>query len=212
MNKNDYVYSKAVSLANKELKKVCDLLKSTESKWNEYIDLKLHYAYCANVDFELNGATVTFDNENVNRLFETFCEEEFEYFTDWCKENDIDFKKLRDNVGRTSSFYLDTLHNNYKDKYLIAFNEIFDETFDDIYKLEIEEVEGELYLVDIEDDECDYIEDYVNEVLDFVDDIYDEVKRRIDKIEKVYDYIAEFKENQVENFKNFVRDYWTCNL
>lgn len=52
------------------------------------------------------------------------------------------------------------------------------------------------------------IEDFVNSMLELVEDMYTELEDKITEISNVYDYIHDFKEHQVENFKEFVKENW----
>lgn len=206
-------FETAKRLLCKELDKCVQLLKDTESKWNEYIDLKLHYINCCanECDFDLNGAHVSFTTETLNEMFGLFCNDEYNAFIEWCKDNDIDFDELRDNVGRTSSFYLDKLHNNYADKYVVALAEASQEF--QYSSLEFADCDNSIVITtDLSDLTEEEIEDYRNEMLNLVESIYDDLKERIDNIVAVYDYIAGFKENQVDNFKEYVKESWIANI
>lgn len=205
---NSYIYTKALHLANKELNKAIKLLRDNEDKWNSMLDLKLHDACCANVDFKHNGAMVTFDSDAQSDWFTDFCDCNYNWFIDDLKSNySIDFDGLRDNVGRTSKFYLGKLHSNHIKDALAEASGTY--AFDGI---EIKEVNTELE-VDIEESLTNYedIEDFVNGLLDFADNIVDEVTESLDPILTVYDYITSFKESQVESFKEYVENTWLAN-
>ena len=59
---------------------------------------------------------------------------------------------------------------------------------------------------------CDDIEQEVNDLLSFAEYIYSEVEESLADIIKVYNYITEFKENQVTNFMEYVEETWKCNI
>lgn len=206
---NSYIFQSAKRLLQKELDKCFKLLKDNEEKWNDYMDLKLHYACTENVDFEHYDAKITFDNEVQSRWFYTFCDDMFEQFlNDLITDKGIDFKELRDNIGRTSSFYLGKLHNTEKDKYSCALVEV---SYDfNVTELKFREDENGIYFV--EEENIEDIEETVNGMLALVETMYDDLKDKLDEIIYVYDYIKDFKDNQVEYFKDYVKETWLANL
>ena len=209
---NSYIFQSAKRLLQKELDKCFKLLKDNEEKWNDYMDLKLHYACTENVDFEHYDAKITFDNEVQSRWFYTFCDDMFEQFlNDLMTDKGIDFKDISDYIGRTSSFYLGKLHNTEKDKYSCALAEASYEF--NMTNLEFNEDENGIYFID--NDLSGYeedIEDTVNAMLALVETMYDDLKDKLDEIIYVYDYIKDFKDNQVEYFKDYVKETWLANL
>lgn len=214
---NSYIFQSAKRLLQKELDKCFKLLKDNEEKWNDYMDLKLHYACTENVDFEHYDAKITFDNEVQSRWFYTFCDDMFEHFlNDLMTDKGIDFEELRDNIGRTSSFYLGKLHNTEKDKYCCALTEA-SEDFSFYYINDNIVVEDENGIHLISDDNViinafEDIEDAVNGMLTLIETMYDDLKDKLDEIIYVYDYIKDFKDNQVEYFKDYVKETWLANL
>lgn len=209
---NSYIFQSAKRLLQKELDKCFKLLKDNEEKWNDYMDLKLHYACTENVDFEHYDAKITFDNEVQSRWFYTFCDDMFEQFlNNLMTDKGIDFKELRDNIGRTSRFYLGKLHNTEKDKYSCALAKASYEF--SITNLEFNEDENGIHFID--NDLSGYeedIEDTVNGMLALAETMYDDLKDKLDEIIYVYDYIKDFKDNQVEYFKDYVKETWLANL
>lgn len=211
---NSYIFQSAKRLLQKELDKCFKLLKDNEEKWNNYMDLKLHYACTENVDFEHYDAKITFDNEVQSRWFYTFCDDMHEQFlNDLMTVKGIDFNELKDNIGRTSSFYLGKLHNNEKDKYCCALTEASYE-FATYYgdELTFSENENGIYLTISDDIADEEIEKTVSDMLGMTEVIYSDLKNKLDEIIYVYDYIKDFKDNQVEYFKDYVKDTWLANL
>lgn len=210
LTENSYIFQSAKRLLETELDKCLEYLKENEDKWNEYMNLKLHDIYGVNCDFEHNDATVHFDEEFLNEEFYVYCDMEYDSFIKWCREEGIEFNELRDNVGRTSSFYLGKIHNNFKDKYIVALAEAVDEF--NMSDLGFNMVGDKIRpILEIENNDTD-IEDIVNEMLMLTECIYDNLKYKLEDIIKVYDYIHDFKENQVENFKEFVKENWLINM
>lgn len=211
---NSYIFQSAKRLLQKELDKCFKLLKDNEEKWNCYMDLKLHYASTENVDFEHYDAKITFDNEVQSRWFYTFCDDMLEQFlNDLMTVKGIDFNELRDNIGRTSSFYLGKLHNTEKDKYCCALTEASYE-FATYYgdELTFSENENGIYLTISDNIADERIEETVNDMLEMTEVIYSDLKNKLDEIIYAYDYIKDFKDNQVEYFKDYVKDTWLANL
>lgn len=208
LTENSYAYQSAKRLLEKELDKCLDLLKTTEEKWNNYIDLKLHdigYGDC-DCDFSLNGAMVVFNEDYLSDMFYTFCDIEYDNLIEECKLSGIDFDELRDNVGRTSSFFLGKLHNTYEDKYIVALAEAVDEF--NVSMLSFKMIDGKIRF---EAEDGYDIDDVLNEMLGLVECLYSELKDKLDDIVGVYDYIKEFKDNQVDNFREFVKTNWIEN-
>ena len=202
---NSYIYTKALALANKELRKAIKLLLDNEDKWQNTLDLKLHEAAYASIDFDYNNATVTFSNNIQSQWFYQFCETEYEAFVEDLHDYfNIDFDKLRDNVGRTSKFYLGKLHASMLTDTLAEASDTY--MFGGI---EVKIID-ELFSVDVDGSAENFedFEDFVNALLDFADHIYEEVEESLKPIITVYKYIEEFKANQVENFRDFVQDNW----
>lgn len=211
---NSYIFQSAKRLLQKELDKCFKLLKDNEEKWNNYMDLKLHYASTENVDFEHYDAKITFDNEVQSRWFYTFCDDMYEQFlNDLMTVKGIDFNELKDSLGRTSSFYLGKLHNTEKDKYCCALTEASYE-FATYYgdELTFSENENGIYLTISDNIADERIEETVNDMLEMTEVIYSDLKNKLDEIIYVYDYIKDFKDNQVEYFKDYVKDTWLANL
>lgn len=214
---NSYIFQSAKRLLQKELDKCFKLLKDNEEKWNDYMDLKLHYACTEDISFEHNDATISFDSKAQDDWFNFFCEDSYNLFLEDIKESKgIDFDELRDNVGRTSSFYLGKLHNNEKDKYCRALSEA-SEDFSFYYindNIAVEDENG-IHLISDENviiNAYEDIEDAVNGMLALVETMYDDLKDKLDEIIYVYDYIKDFKDNQVEYFKEYVKETWLANL
>ena len=207
---NSYIFQSAKRLLQKELDKCFNLLKDNEKKWNNFIDLKLHEASMTEVDFEYYDAKISFDSEAQNRWFNTFCDDSYDLFLEDMRQKGIDFNELKNNIGRTSSFYLGKLYNTEKDKYSCALTEASYEF--NITNLEFNEDENGIHFIDNDLSGYEDIEDAVNGMLALVETMYDDLKDKLDEIIYVYDYIKDFKDNQVEYFKDYVRDTWLANL
>lgn len=209
LTENSFIYQSAKRLLEKSLDNCMEKLKATEKMWNKPLDLKLHYASLANVDFELNGDSVVFGDTSIQ--FAEFCQIEYDAFIEWCNMNGHDFEALRDNIGRTSKFYLGRLHSNSDIHYFYALAEA-SSSFNYDTTLVVNEIDGR-FVVDYEEslENAEDIEDLVNSMLDLVENMENELDDTLDTIRDVYEYINYFKENQVENFKEFCKEEWLAN-
>jgi hypothetical protein len=164
------------------------------------MDLKLHD--CAVIDtleIEKNGIEITVNNV-YETFFSTFCDVWYQQFLDDCSEEGIDFNKLRDNVGRTSSFYLGILHGDttYMDV-LQDFSCALGES-----SLQFKyDTNTHNYMIHFED-ENNISEAEVEEMLFITKCTYSEIEDALADIITVYNLIDNFKNNQVEIYKEFI--------
>lgn len=201
----------AKRLLTRELDKCSALLKENEDKWNSPLDLKLHdiCTYGDSCDFDINGAHVHFTEEALQEYFELFCTVEYDYFVEWCAIEGIDFDEMRKSIGRTSKFYLGNMNNSMKDKYTIALAEVCDAFNMSLF--ESADCDGKIVITDYTEKDND-VDVIISEALMLAECVYDDLKNEMDDIIKVYDYIKSFKDNQVECFKDFVKENWIANI
>lgn len=184
-----------LELANEQIRKVIGYLKQNE-KYMDYMDLKLHDVsfYDFETDFPLCFKNDTNDEYS---YFYLFCEDNYNMFVEDLAENfNINFEKMKVQLGRTSSFYL----QNFYDKNIDCLLENL--SYDDACMNFTEFENGKIkpYGEYTEEDE------EVQEELDyFIDDFYNSVVKRFKDIIIVYDYIEDFKKNQVEYFKEYLQ-------
>jgi len=210
LTENSYIYQSAKRLLEQSFDNCMKKLKATENMWNEPLDLKLHYACGTNVDFDLNGASVVFGDTSLQ--FDEFCQDEYDAFIEWCNENGHDFEELRDNIGRTSSFYLGKLHSNSGCHYLVALVKASSSLNYDI-TLVVDEIDGKFVInYDASLESAEDIEDLVNAMLSLVEDMEKELDDTLDAICSIYEYINDFKEHQIENFKEYCKETWIANI
>ena len=210
LTENSFIYQSAKRLLNRELEKCFKLLKDNEKKWNEFMDLKLHQAsYGVDISFKCNDATVSFDDNAYVFYFNEFCDISYEQFIEDCRENlNTDYLELRDAIGRTSSFYLGTLHNSYSDNHYITALAQASSAFN-LSDIEFNEDEKGIHIIE---DGVEDVESFVNSMLELVEDMYEQLEDIMNQITAVYDYIADFKEHQEELFKEFVENSWLANI
>ena len=205
-----------IDCANSKLYKAQQLLTETEDMWNIYMDLKLHDA-CGMTTFtkDIAGGKVTIElnEKEADSLFDIFCQDAFSTFRDMTFEDlkiFLDFNDIADYIGRTSKFYLTTMHNDYKDKYATALYEIAGDLLSDVEL----KIENDMIKVDFDKTMEFYDEDYERLYLDLtyiINDIVDEVENILADVKTVYDYIENFKKEQCEMFTEYVFSVYNFN-
>ena len=165
-------------------------------------------------------AMYCYDNNVEIELFNIFCQFEFDNFMEILKENDIELNY----IGRTSTFRVIGNYFLTNDNYSIYEIENFDNTSiikeKIIYLIENYFYKSYSYCFDFKFDKEGNIIDFdynelKNYILEYSDskevlkNIYKElwnnnVIEELNNIVSTYKYIQEFKENQIEIFKNFL--------
>lgn len=180
------------------------------------MDLKLHDACGMTVfikDIAGGKTTIELDDSAVNDLFDSFCQDAFSTFKDMTFEDlkiFLDFNDITDYIGRTSKFYLTTMHNNYKDKYAMALYEIASDLLCDI------ELKTENNTVQIDFDRTMefYDEDYERLAVDLtyiINGLVEYIENILKDVKMVYDYIENFKKEQKEMFTEYVFSVYNFN-
>jgi len=200
MKATDDIVKLSKELCEKEIARTIKLLKDNEDKWNEYMDLKLHH--CAAIDtleIEKNGIDITVNNV-YETFFSTFCDIQYQQFLNDCSMEGIDFNKLRDNVGRTSSFYLGNLHDS--NTYISVLQEYASSL--GLSSLQFNyNANTHTYMIHFED-ENNISETEVEEMLLIAKCVYHEIEDALADIITVYNLIDDFKKNQIEIYKDFI--------
>jgi hypothetical protein len=205
-----------ISCANSQLYKAQQLLANSEHMWNKYMDLKLHDA-CGMTVFTktITGGKVTIelDGEEADDLFYSFCQDAFSTFQDMTFEDFdhfINFSEIADYIGRTSSFYLTEMHNDYKNKYAVALYQIASDLISDIEL----KTENNMVKVDFEQTMEFYDEDYERLAVDLayiIDGLVEHVENILKDVKMCYDYIENFKKEQKEMFTEYVFSVYNFN-
>lgn len=205
------MFEEKIIKANEEIKKVADYLKEHEESFRS-MNLKLYDAFYyfmsdeMKKDFPLTYADNTGRNEYDDFYF--FCEDSYNTFKEDLKENfGIDFSKMQNYIGRTSSFYLHDssiveLENN-KNRYEgICFDgtiyQAIDYYFNNEYGNFIDIKDGKVII------DNDNLEDCENELDYIISDFYNDIVGYCKDIITVYEIIKNFKDNQVEYFKEYL--------
>lgn len=205
-----------IECANSKFYKAQELLAETEHMWNEYMDLKLHDACGMTVftkDIAGGKVTIELDGKEADSLFDIFCQDAFSTFQDMSFEDlkiFLDFNDIADYIGRTSSFYLTKMHNNYKDKYATALYEIAGDLLSDVEL----KIENDMIKVDFDRTMEFYDEDYERLYLDLmyiINGLVEHVESILEDVKTVYDYIENFKKEQKEMFTEYVFSVYNFN-
>ena len=198
MTPNSYAYRKAIKLANKEFVKVKKIFEESKDKLTASYNLKLHNASFQS-EFEFNRMGCKVKVELTPEIFYNFCEDEYERFKDVLLEKKIVFDDITESIGRTSSFHIGSL---YDDCYTLTgfLAETSNAFFELIEEFDVELGDnGQLVVGEIKD-----YETLTNYLLDCTDSLVDEVNESIKDLIFVADLINLAKENQVEDFKDYV--------
>lgn len=194
-------YKPQIEKLNKQFKK---LQKHTQDL--SYTDLKLH-----DIAFYVE------DNEKLLKHFENFCKCEYDYFQYWLEENMLQTEY----IGRTSSFYF---YGGYAESNFYDFD-IYDmkddnNIFDTLgYGLESEtelllnssnlkefyyDLENELNYDLSDSDELDDLETELEDAIEELEEYLQAYYKEIKGVKRAYKWLESYKDNQIENFKDFV--------
>lgn len=205
------MFEEKITKANEEIKKVVDYLKEHEEAFRS-MNLKLYDAnyYFMSDEMKKDFPLTYADNAGRNEYddFYFFCEDNYDMFKEDLQESfGIDFSKMCYYIGRTSSFYLhdDTIElDRYDDIDIdVTIENFICEYYNDNYcNIENGSIKIDEYYLDHED--IDYSEEIEDELDYIINDIYNDVVNYCKDIITVYDIIKNFKDNQVEYFKEYL--------
>ena len=157
------------------------------------------------------------DDEKLLKHFENFCECEYDYFQYWLDENML----KTEYIGRTSSFYF---YGGYAESNFYDFD-IYDmkndqNIFDTLgYGLESEtelllnssnlkefyyDLENELNYDLSDSDELDDLETELEDAIEELEEYLQAYYKEIKGVKRAYKWLESYKDNQIENFKDFV--------
>lgn len=183
--------------ANENLKRAIEVIKNNQAAF-ESMNLKLHdTSYYSWKSAETDFPEI---EEDMNDLFYDFCDVSYMFLEEDFKENGYEWEK-RQYIGRTSSFYL----SGYQIRG---------------YRTETEDIDSILYEIiekygyydsipDIQDGKIvidEYIEDSKANI-EYIasEEFIQDFNKEISGILKMYEYIKDFKDNQVEYFKEYLQ-------
>ena len=195
-------YKPQIEKLNKQFKK---LQKHTQDL--SYTNLKLH-----DIAFYVGN------DEKLLKHFENFCECEYDYFQYWLEENNLKTEQL----GRTSSFYFHSLDKNPYSFYDFDIYDMKDDKniFDTLgYGLESEletlfisddfyqayyNLENDCH-IDLSDDyDLDDLETELEDAMEELEEYLQAYYKEIKGVKRAYKWLESYKDNQIENFKDFV--------
>ena len=212
---------KLAKKANEQIQKIKDWYEEHKEAF-DYMNLKLHDVswYCYSKmenDFPLCYAN---DRNDEYSYFYMFCESEYDFMLEDLKENDgIDFKDFCYHLGRTSSFYL---HNQeifqferFQINWYWTMNQIVSEILGSYYGSYTEfdkdgfvDLDGSTSYIEANYTDKEGAYENLREELEWLaTKMYDDVLKHFNDMLKVYEYIKNFKENQVEIFKEWIQYY-----
>ena len=204
-----------VKEANKSLQEVIQYIESVEECF-QAMDLKLH---------SLNWAMFTdkhfekYDSNYLGNMFNLFCEDNYNWFCEWEKEEGID-SSIRKYVGRTSTFYLDSKDIFDRGKFCLydTLVSMIERNLDyyNVYwvgcipcnhkETQIDYTALQKYLNGCGKDWLGEEINYTKESLEYISSgqLLKDIKKALEDSVKEYSYIKNFKENSVEYFKEFL--------
>ena|GEM_PF-4160102 len=169
------------------------------------MDLKLHDAFFVDVKNEFPAVAEYYD-EDESSAFYSFCESTYDQFTEWMAEEKIDWNKMQKHVGRTSSFYLHDegdgvvlSRHDYSIDFESSISNLFYELGDPYDDIKLTN-EGKL-------DRDQNFQDNIENLMYLASGSFaEDIEKRYEDMLKVYDYIKDTKEHQVEYFKDWLSE------
>lgn len=198
MTPNSYAYRKAIKLANKEFAKAKKIFEESKDKLTASYNLKLHYAsFQSEFEFDKMGCKVKV--ELTSEMFYSFCEDLMRRFETTLLSQKIVFDDITESIGQTSSFHIGGLYDDCDslEDFLAKTSNSFFELIDEFY-ITLDD-NGQLVVGEIQD-----YETFTNYLLDCADSLVDEVNESVKDLIFVADLINTAKEEQVEDFKDYV--------
>lgn len=210
-------FKNLIKQANKEIEKIIYFIKENEEvfestnlklydiAWNDYIQKK----------YDL-------DDDTYSHLFNMYCEDEYRYYEEWREEEKL--QNEHSYIGRTSSFYFHNEEIIQLYRHQIDYTNSICACIDEYINMgsDLASIINEKGLLDIslltnmlKSSNNYYIDGYIEQMkydlMDIVEQgLFEQVIKDLDDTLKDYQYIKGFKENQVENFKDYIESYMEC--
>ena len=187
-----------IKQAKQVLNDLFNYIKENDDALTGYTDLKLHDVsfYCyrdMQNDFPLCCAD---DDQNSEyNYFYDFCEISFDQFKEDLSENGIDFYKTVDYIGHTSKFYCYAGHDRDAETMINDF--IYNE-YGDSYEI----IKGKFSFSHYYG-----VAEIINDLEYFVKNALNDFKAKTADAITIYNYINDFKQNQVDYFKEYLTYY-----
>ena len=165
-------------------------------------DLKIHDVsyYIGEKLGEIEGLSNEKYNELYCHIFDLFCDENYNMFED--DEKNYNIRRVY--LGHTSSFYIESNYSEIIDYYYAS-------DYRDEYNLEEKKsmLLDEFLYIKLNTDE-EYLEEEYSTEEDFIYMLneYEDFLDTIEEIHGGYEYIRDFKENQIDIFKDWYDDVY----
>ena len=211
-----------IDKANAEITRIHAWIMEHEDAF-QYMDLKLHDVsfWCGGKEMQEKYPLCYKNDEGKwgdDCYFYMFCEDHYRMFVEDLKENfGIDFKDFYYQLGRTSSFYLHNESIVQLYRHEVCMGGTMDGIMNNLYGHnnwiwynDNGTINEEKTLSGYEDymsSEEEILENIENELDFIINEAYDELVKEMSDVLKVYEYIKNFKENQVEIFKEWLQYY-----
>lgn len=203
-----------IDKANEQCMRIKGYIQENEDMFN-IMDLKLYDAFYYECD-KMKDDYPSLCNNEMDSYFNRFCESTYNQFLEWCTEEYINFDKMSHYVGRTSKFYLYETEfvqrdNHNEINWQWTMQNIVDEVgYSLCYSLFDFDKDGNINRESLLDDNESFYtkEELIEEIkpaLQYISDsLYDDFMVQLEDTKKVYDYIKDIKDNQVEYFKDYL--------
>ncbi len=188
---------RALNLANKEIQKTLDYLEDNSQVFDMY-DLKLHDVQ-SYMWSKMEKEFPDIDEDEADRLFGLFCQDNYEFFTD-----EYDFDDYRVGVGRTSSFFLQEYIDQSNEG---DFVEVVANLVNDYIGSSISFGYDKRGLIELGEWEYENEESTIEDLNLIAEHLLGEAKIFLEDRVEIADYIISFKKNQVKYFKEYVKEY-----
>ena len=183
---------------NKALDNVIGYLRTNESIWNETRNLKLYDVSFQAADI-IEKYPLVKQEYNDCDLFQWFCENSYDEFTEWLDESNIE--DCRKYIGRTSSFYLTDLHDD-------CIGNVVSDLFSRVYSDNIDfDKDGHMehFCEWCDYTEADLLEEYQDDMHYIVDGcFFNDIEEYLHDAFLIAGYIDDFKENQIKYFTEYI--------
>ena len=187
-----------IKQAKSELKKIFDYIKENNDALTNYTDLKLHYASFYFYRDMQNDFPLCYADDDKNseyNYFYRFCESSFDQFTEDLQNDKIDFHKTVDYIGRTSKFYCYAGHDDDAETMI---NDFIYSEYGDEYEIKNGAFSFSHYYG---------VSEIINGLEYFVKNAFNDFKAKTADAITIYNYINDFKQNQIEYFKEYLTFY-----
>lgn len=183
--------------AKQALNDLFNYINENAGALTDYTDLKLHDANYYSWREMKNDYPLCYaaDSNDENSYFYTFCDFSFDDFNDYLKENGIDFYKTVDHIGHTSKFYCYAGHDRDAETMI---NDFIYSEYGDSYEI----INGKFSFSHYYG-----VSEIINDLEYFIKNALNDFKAKTADAIKIYEYIKDFKQNQIEYFKDFLDFY-----